>query len=442
MSDAPPTQGEGDLNLSSERERWSREHLSPSTNALLAEDAACFLHQSLSTPCLNVLARCHGSTIEDVEGRRYYDFHGNNVHQVGWGHPKVKQAILDALDELPFCTRRYTNLHAIRLAQKLTQLAPGDLNRVLFAPGGAEAISMALQIARLFTGRFKTISLWDSFHGATLDAISIGGESFFRQGIGPLLPGTEHAPPAEPFGCPFECGSACNERCAGYIEYMLAKEGDVAAVIGESVRSTGTIPPPGFWKRVRAACDKHGALLIMDEIPNGLGRSGAMFTCQQFDIVPDLLVIGKGLGGGVFPLAAVLAREHLNVAGNRAIGHFTHEKSPVACAAALAAIEVTESENLPARATQLGEVARVRLESLQQEFPVIWQVRVLGLLLALVLSDPAPTEKIMYAALRRGLNFKVSMGHILTLTPPLTITEQELKDALDILQAAFDEVLG
>ena len=261
-------------------------------------------------------------------GGGFLDFHGNNVHQVGFGHPRVIDAITEQMQELSFCTRRYTNLPAIKLAKKLTELAPGDLNRVLFAPGGTSAIGMALKLARAATGRFKTISMWDSFHGASLDAISIGGEAIFRNGIGPLLPGCEHVPPPDNRHCPFKCGAACNLKCADYIEYVLEKEGDVAAVIGETVRCTPFIPPPDYWKRVRAACDKHGALLILDEIPACLGRTGKMFTCEHYDIVPDMLVIGKGLGGGIFPLAALIAREDLNKAmAHKALGHYTHEKS-------------------------------------------------------------------------------------------------------------------
>ena len=191
---------------------------------------------------------------------------------------------------------------------------------------------MALKLARAATGRFKTISMWDSFHGASLDAISIGGEAIFRQGIGPLLPGAEHVPPPDPAGCPF-CEDRCNLKCADYIEYVLEKEGDVAAVVAETVRSTPFIPPPDYWKRVRAACDRHGALLILDEIPTCLGRTGTIFAFEQYGIVPDMVCIGKGLGGGIFPLAALIAREDFNRAmPGRALGHYTHEKNPVACA--------------------------------------------------------------------------------------------------------------
>ena len=263
---------EGDLNLTPQRRAWAAENTSAETARLLEADAKYFLHQSLSTPCLNALRSCRGPWLEDMAGRRYLDFHGNNVHQVGFSHPRVIAAIKQQLDTLSFCTRRYTCEPAVALAGKLVELAPGDLDRVLFAPGGTSAIGLALKLARVATGRFKFVSLWDSFHGASLDAISVGGEALFRAGIGPLLPGCEHAPPPDHRHCPFRCGEACSLACADYVEYILDKEGDVAAVIGETVRCTPFIPPPEYWKRIRAACDKHGALLILDEIPIALGR--------------------------------------------------------------------------------------------------------------------------------------------------------------------------
>src|SRR5258706_15767768 len=139
---------EGDLNLSSHRQAWSDENIDAETRQWLEADAKYFLHQSLSTPCLNVLAGCHGAEIEDLQGRKLLDFHGNNVHQVGFGHPRVIQAITEQIQQLSFCTRRYTNIPAIKLAKKLSELAPGNLNRVLFAPGGTSAVGMALKLAR------------------------------------------------------------------------------------------------------------------------------------------------------------------------------------------------------------------------------------------------------------------------------------------------------
>src|SRR4030042_120293 len=159
---------EGDINISPRRKQWQDDNLDAETRALLAEDAKYFLKQSLSTPCLNAMRACDGIWIEDLQGRRYMDFHGNNVHQVGFANPAVIDAIKLQLDELSFCTRRYTNRVAVDLARKLAEIAPGDLNKVLLCPGGTEAIGMALKLARIATGRPKPISMWAPFHAASL----------------------------------------------------------------------------------------------------------------------------------------------------------------------------------------------------------------------------------------------------------------------------------
>lgn len=439
---------EGDVNLSPYRNQWQEQHLGMKSRVILEEDSRYFLHQSLSTPCLNVMQACQGAWIQDLDGRQYLDFHGNAVHQVGFGHPHVIQAIKCQLDKLPFCTRRYTNETAVQLAKRLVQLAPGDLNRVLFAPGGSGAIGIALKLARRATGRFKTVSMWESFHGASLDAISIGGEAVFRRGVGPLLPGTEHVPPPDPLLSPWPQETDAETwamRSADYLEYVLEREaGDVAAVISETVRWTPFIPPKAYWQRVREICDRYGALLILDEIPACLGRTGKLFACEHYDIVPDVLVIGKGLGGGVFPWAAVIAREELNCDAAGALGHYTHEKNPVASAAALATLDVIEHENILQRTKQLGKKTKDWLLELQTEFPVIAEVRGLGLMLGLVLKTPDGkpaedlAERVMYDCLSRGLSFKTTMGCILSLTPALTITEHELQQAVAILRQALN----
>src|SRR5262249_28028140 len=269
---------EGDLNLSPRRAEGSRRHIGEETQHWLDEDSRYFLHQALSTPCLNVLARVDGIYLENLEGGRYMDFQGNSVHQTGFGNPEVIAAIKAQLDELSFCTRRYTNVPAVELAKKLAEITPGDLGKSLFCPSGAAAIGMALRLARVATGRHKTISMWDSFHGASLDASSVGGERMFRGDVGPLLPGTEHVPPPDASRCALGCGGRCDLRCAGYVEYVLEREGDFAAVVAEPVRSTPALPHPEYWRRIRGACDRSGALLIFDEIPQGLGRTGRMFA--------------------------------------------------------------------------------------------------------------------------------------------------------------------
>jgi len=445
---------EGDINISARREKWQDEHIDAESRSLLEEDSRYFLKQSLSTPCLNTMRRCDGIYIEDLQGRRYMDFHGNNVHQVGFANPEVIGAIKSQLDELSFCTRRYTNRSAVDLAKKLADIAPGDLNKSLFCPGGAEAVGMALKLARVATGRHKTISMWDSFHGATLDTISIGGEAVFRQDMGPLLPGTEHVPPADEYRCVFGCSDrgGCDMTCANYVEYILEKEGDIAAVIAaviaEPIRSTPYIPKPEYWRKIRRACDRYGALLIFDEIPHCLGRTGRMFTFENFGVVPDIVVLGKGLGGGVWPMAAIVAREDLDVAADRAMGHYTHEKSPVGCAAALATINYIEDHQLVDHARELGRHALDRLAEIKDRRPLIGDVRGLGLFLGIELVKDRQTrerasdeaEAVMYAALSKGLSFKLTMGNIITLTPTLTITREELDNALDIVEECIAEV--
>ena len=448
MSDRAFEGIEGDLNASPHRAEWTRRNIGPQTRQWLEEDARYFLHQALSTPCLNALARSDGIYLEDLEGRRYMDFHGNSVHQVGFGNPAVIAAVKAQLDELSFCTRRYTNIPAVELARKLAQITPGDLAKSLFCPSGAAAVGMALRLARVATGRHKTLSMWDSFHGASLDASSVGGERMFRGDVGPLLPGTEHVPPPDASRCALGCGGRCDLRCAGYVEYVLEREGDVAAVVAEPVRSTPAIPHREYWPRIRAACDRTGALLIFDEIPQCLGRTGTMFACEHWGVVPDILVLGKGLGGGILPMAAIVTRPDLDVMADRALGHYTHEKNPVACAAALAAIHYIEQEGLVDRARELGVHALARVTEMAERHRLIGDVRGLGLLLGLELVRDHETrerateeaDRVMYTALERGLSFKVSAGNVLTLTPPLTISRAELDRALAIVDECLTEI--
>lgn len=418
---------EGDINLGGARAAWQHDYIDAETRALLEEDAHWFLHQALSTPCLNVVERAEGIYLIDTAGRRIMDFHGNSVHQVGYGHPSVMAAVTRQLATLPFSPRRYTNRSAIELARRLAELAPGRLNKVLFAPSGTAAVGMALKLARYATGRHKTLSMWDAFHGASLDAISVGGEAIFRRDAGPLLPGTEHVPPpglAQRF-------FGTHEQLADYIDYVLEVQGDVGAVIAEPVRwTTLEMPPADFWPRVRASCDRHGALLIFDEIPSCLGRAGTMFACEQVGCVPDMLVLGKGLGGGVFPMAALIVRESLDIAADRALGHYTHEKSSVGCAAALATLSVIQDEGLLERSRELGAYGLERLRGMGS-------ARGLGLSFGLDVRNAAVAEAVMYRCLSNGLSFKVGGGTVLTLCPPLTITRDELDAALDILALAL-----
>ena len=437
---------EGDVNFSPQRKEWAKKQIDPKTRKLLEDDAQFFLHQSLSSPCLNVINKSEGIYIEDIQGRKIMDFHGNSVHQVGHGHPRVVNAIKDQLDQLPFCPRRYTNKTAIDLASRLAELAPGNLNKMLFAPGGTNAIGMALKLARYATGRHKTISMWDSFHGASLDAISIGGESLFRKDVGPLMPGSEHIPPPRRGKCHFNCADENHDGCIEYLKYVIEMEGDIGALIAEPMRwTTVELPPKNYWKRVKSICDDNDILLIFDEIPSAMGRTGKMFVCEHFDVVPDMLVVGKGLGGGIFPMAALIVREDLDIVGDRALGHYTHEKSSVGCAAALATIECLLEDNLIDNSVTLGEKGLTRLEEMKSKYPIISDVRGLGLFFGVELTKngkPAQkeAEEVLYHSLSNGLSYKVGGGSILTLCPPMTITEEELNDAFNVIEAGIKEV--
>jgi 4-aminobutyrate aminotransferase len=446
---------EGESNQSPLRHAWQTRGQQVDEQRLLDNDAQYFLRQSLSTPCLSGINKAEGIWIEDKSGRRYMDFHGNSVHHIGYGHPKLIEAIKRQIDDLSFSPRRFTNEPAVLLAEKLAAISPGSLGKSLFTTGGSDAIEVALKLARAATGRFKTISFWDSFHGAGFGAAGIGGEQTFRSGsIGPLLPGTEHVAPYRCYRCPYGYQDinggpdldSCKMTCANFVRYVLEKEGDVAAVIAEPVRSVPYIPPPGFWKSVRQACNDHGALLIFDEIPNGLGKTGKMFACDHDDVAPDILVIGKALGGGILPIAAAIARPELDVAQDAAFGHYTHEKNPVTARAALTTIEIIEEEGLVENAQQVGAYALERLKDLKDKHANIGDVRGLGFVLGIELvhdhKEKIPAEdiaeKVLYAALERGLSFKVSMGNVLNLSPPLITS----RDDMDIAMRILDDCLS
>jgi 4-aminobutyrate aminotransferase len=444
VSKQGPAESESDTNQSPERHAWAVRNLNGAARALLAEDERYFLRQSVSTPCLNTVAKAEGIFLEDSAGRRYMDFHGNNVHHIGYGHPRLKRAIVDQMEALPFTPRRYTSEPAVALAKKLAEITPGSLNKVLFTTGGSDAIEVAIKIARAKTGRYKTLSFWDAFHGAGFGAAAVGGEALFRASrIGPLMPGAEHVAPFSSYRCPYGSASAeeSGAACARMIDYVLGREGDIAAFIAEPIRAVPHIPPPGFWTEVRKICDRHGTLLVFDEIPTGLGKTGKMFACEHDGAVPDMLVLGKALGGGILPIAAVVAKPELDVGADLAFGHYTHEKNPVTARAALTTIQIIEDEGLVANAAKVGRAALVRLNQIKARRQIVGDVRGQGLLIGIELVTDrtaktpanAAAEKVMYRALEQGLSFKTTFGNVLTLTPSLTVTQAQMDRALDII---------
>lgn len=443
------TKTEGDINFSEEREKWNASIRDKQTRILLDEDAKYFFHQYMSTPCIDVLGESEGSRITTVSGKKLYDFHGNNVHQVGFRNAYVVEQIKKQLDVLPFSTRRYTNEPAIHLAKKLVNKMPTSDYRVLFAPGGTTAIGIALKLARAVTGNHKIVSLWDSFHGASLDSISAGGEALFRQHMGPLMPGVLRIPPPTTYRGLFGDSESDQLKYANYLEYVVEKEGNIGAFISETIRNTDVqIPFKSYWKRIREICDKHGILLILDEIPIAMGRTGKLFAFENYDIEPDILCLGKGLGGGIIPMAAMIGRSKYNVAPENSLGHFTHEKSPIGATAALATLDYIEKENLLEKVNEKSIIVEKTLKELKDKYTIIGDIRGIGLLWGIELVTNRTTkekateaaEKVMYECLRNGLSFKVSQGNVLSLVPALTISEEELFDALNILENAIRKV--
>ncbi|EGQ8073837.1 aspartate aminotransferase family protein [Vibrio vulnificus] len=440
---------EGDVNTTPARQAWNASMDDERTQALLKRDSEVFLHQAMSTPCLDTLEAAEGIYIQDATGKKYMDFHGNNIHQLGYGHPHVIKRVQEQIAKLPFSPRRFTNETAIECAEKLTQICGGELNRVLFAPGGTSAVGMALKLARHITGNYKVVSLWDSFHGASLDAISVGGEACFRQGMGPLMAGVERIPPAVSYRGAFPVADGSDVHYADYLEYVIEKEGGVGAFIAEAVRNTDVqVPSKAYWKRIREICDKHNVMLIIDDIPNGMGRSGEWFTYQAYDIEPDMLCIGKGLGGGLVPIAAMVTKDKYNTAEQISMGHYTHEKSPIGCAAALATMEAIEQEGLLDKAKSDSQFMREKLLEMKAKYPVIGDVRGIGMLWGIELVTDHESkaraydeaEAVLYQCLNNGVSFKVSQGNVIQLSPPLIITREQLTEALAIFEEAIAKV--
>ncbi|HCG7159044.1 aspartate aminotransferase family protein [Vibrio parahaemolyticus] len=440
---------EGDVNTTPARQAWNASMDDERTQALLKRDSEVFLHQAMSTPCLDTLEAAEGIYIQDATGKKYMDFHGNNVHQLGYGHPHVIKRVQEQIAKLPFSPRRFTNETAIECAEKLTQICGGELNRVLFAPGGTSAVGMALKLARHITGNYKVVSLWDSFHGASLDAISVGGEACFRQGMGPLMAGVERIPPAVSYRGAFPVADGSDVHYADYLEYVIEKEGGVGAFIAEAVRNTDVqVPSKAYWKRIREICDKHNVMLIIDDIPNGMGRSGEWFTYQAYDIEPDMLCVGKGLGGGLVPIAAMVTKDKYNTAEQISMGHYTHEKSPIGCAAALATMEAIEQGGLLDKVKADSQFMREKLLEMKAKYPVIGDVRGIGMLWGIELVTDHESkaraydeaEAVLYQCLNNGVSFKVSQGNVIQLSPPLIITREQLTEALAIFEEAIANV--
>ncbi len=437
---------QGDINASEFRNAYYA-GLDEQTRIWIEKDSQYFLHQALSTPVMNVLSKTEGPYIFDLAGKKYLDLHGNGVHNAGFSNPAVIESVIRQLKEgLAFTPRRYTNIPAVKLAMKLVEITPEGLSRVLFCPGGSEAIEMAIMLAKQLTGKWKTISYWDSYHGTGFQSASVGGEEHFTVGNGPMVPGAFHVEFPNYYRNPwgFTDHEQIDDEYLRQITNILKRNPDVAAIIGEPISATPVVPSVGYWQAVKHLCGEYGIFLIFDEIIEGFGRTGKMFASEHY-VTPDVLVLGKSLGGGVVPFAGIVAREEHNVLQHRSVGHFTHEKNPLCSAAGLAEIEYIEQHNLVKNSARLGEYLKEGLEELKKEFPCIGHVAGKGLHLGVDLVTDHKTreravrdaERVMYNCLQQGVAFKIIEGNIITLRPSLTITKDDCDWIISSLKNAL-----
>lgn len=438
---APVNQGENIRSLAVESNN--------ATQALLDRDAQIFFHQTLSTPVFNTITRAEGAYIYDGSGKKYLDLHGNGVHTVGYQNPRVIQAIQHQISEsLTFAPRRFTNEPAVELAEKLVSVAPEGLTRVLFCPGGSEAIEMAVMLAKLYTGKWKTLSYYGTFHGAGFQAVSLGADAHFREGLGPVIPGAIHLELPDYYRNPWGWTDQqqIDDEYLRQLRAQIEFNPDIAALISEPIFYNSTVPTRYYWEQVQALCKAHNILLIFDEIYTAFGRTGKMFASEHF-VTPDIVVVGKGFGGGIVPYAGIIGREALNVLEHKSIGHYTHEKNPLCAAVAKAVIEEVEQKDLVAHARDLGEYFKAGLLELQAAFPIIGNVSGLGLNLAVDLVKDRQTRtraieeanQLMGFCMERGISFKLIQGNILNLKPALVVTKGEVDWVLSVLEEGLSQ---
>lgn len=440
---------QGDNNATENRKAYNQ-NLDSETQRWINEDAQYFLHQALSTPVMNVLSKTEGAYIEDMNGKRYLDLHGNGVHNAGFNNPKVVEAVKAQLDaSLAFTPRRYTNLPAIQLAKKVIEITPKGLDRVLFCPGGSEAVEMAIMLAKQVTGKWKTISYWDSYHGTGFQASSVGGEEHFTVGQGPMVPGAFHVEFPNYYRNPwgYTDQKQINEEYLRQIKNILHHNPDVAAIIAEPISATPVVPSIEYWQQIQNLCQEYNILLIFDEIIEGFGRTGKMFACEHF-VTPDVLVLGKSLGGGVVPFAGIVTKEKYNILQHRSIGHFTHEKNPLCAAAGLAEIEYIEEHDLVGNSATLGDYIMDQLKELKETYPLIGNIAGKGFHIGVDLVKDRITkeraveeaEQIMYHCMEQGVAFKIIEGNIITMRPSLILTKDDCDLIILSLKSALEKI--
>jgi putrescine aminotransferase len=376
-----------------------------------------------------VEVRAEGCTITDHTGKTYLDFAGGyGVFTLGHRHPRVIAAVREQLDRIALSGRTMFNPLMARLARRLAALAPGDLEIAFFANSGTEAVEGALKLARAATKRHAIVSTDASYHGKTLGALSVSGRDAFREPFAPLL--------ADVRRVAFGDADALRD----------ALDTTVAAVIVEPVQGEGgvNVPPAGYLRAVRELCDASGAVMIADEVQTGLGRCGALFACDAEGVVPDVLILAKGLSGGVIPVGAYVARPAVwNAAYAKAplLHTSTFGGNELACAAALAALDVLLDEDLVKNARERGAQLLAGLHTCAERYPaVIAEVRGAGLLVGVELRNEGYGGTIIPELLKRGITaaWTLNQQRVIRLEPPLVVSELEIDRALE----AFDAAVG
>ncbi len=406
------------------------------------------------------IKEARGALLTDVDGNTFIDFAGSiGAMNVGHTDPRVVEAVKEQAGDLThtaFQTAPYEPY--VELAEKLNALVPGEFEkRTFLANSGAEAVENAVKIARAHTGRQAVLAFENGLHGRTLLTMTLTSVAIpYKKGFGPFAPEVYRVPAPYPYRCPAgkDCSDGCRGDCFGFIERVLAGQVDpenLAAVVLEPVSGEGGfIPFPDFYlRRLRELCDEHGVLLIVDEIQTGFGRTGKMFAIEHSGVAPDLLTTSKSLAGGL-PLSGVTGRaEVMDSVQPGGLGT-TLGGNPVACAAALAVLEVFEEDDLLSRAGEIGERVKGAMREIQEKHPdVIGDVRGRGPMAAMELvkdpesriPDGESTAKVVEIALQNGLMLLTAgrYANVIRTLMPLSITDDELEEGLSILARAVSE---
>jgi len=380
--------------------------------------------------------RAEGCYIYDHEGRQFLDcLGGYGTFTVGHRHPKVIEAVQKQLGLITLSGKAFFSKNAADLAEKLAEITPEGVEFSFFCNSGAEAVEAALKFSKGATGRIKIVSTTESFHGKTLGALSIMGRAKYRKGYEPLLPGVHFVP----FG---DAEAACQ-----------AIDDDTACMIVEPIQGEGGIivPPDGYLRELRKACDKHGAFLIFDEVQTGLGRTGKMFACEHDGVSPDIMTLAKALGGGVMPLGAVTGTAAIwdAIYSVNPLSHTsTFGGNPLACAAGLAGLQVIQEEGLVQRSAELGVVLKDGLQSVADKHSKwVSEVRGKGLMVGLEFAEDEVGELVVAQLLNHGVCVAYALNNprVLRFEPPLIITQEQIEFAVDAVDKALvetDELLA